>query len=73
MSRVTVILKTNEGGLWILPQIAEFRRRGHSVTVIIPGGDGRLRRALDAAGVPVEPSPCDFSFRPSIGRARGLL
>ncbi len=73
MSRVTVLLKTNEGGMWILPQIAEFRRRGHSVTVIIPGGDGRLRRALDAAGVPVEPSPFDFSFRPSIPRACGLM
>lgn len=73
MSRVTVVLKTNEGGLWILPQVNEFRRRGHLVTVIIPGGDGRLRRALDAAGVAVEASPFDFSFRPSFDRARGLL
>lgn len=73
MSRVTVVLKTNEGALWIIPEIVEFERRGHSVKIIIPPGEGRLRRALDAAEVEVEPSPFDFSFRPSIRGLRGLV
>ena len=64
MSRVTVVLKTNEGGMWILPQIAELAHRGHVVTTIIPAGDGRLRRALDEAGYPVAETTFGFSFQP---------
>lgn len=72
MSRVTVVLKTNEGGAWLLPQLAELARRGADVTVVVPAGDGRLRRALDSAGHVVAESPCDFTFRPTLGTARGL-
>jgi len=73
MMRVMLLLKTNEGGMWILPQIAELRRRGFIVTAVLPSGKGRLRCALDDAGVPVEDSPFEFSFRPSIGSLQGLL
>ena len=67
------MLKTNEGGMWILPQICELERRGHDVTVIIPPGDGKLRRALDSAGSFVAESPFDFSFRLSSKLVGGLL
>ncbi|MGJ9421482.1 glycosyltransferase family 4 protein [Aeromicrobium sp. CF3.5] len=70
---MTVVLKTNEGGLWVLPQVAEFVRRGAVVTLVIPAGDGKLRRAADAAGYTVAESSFDFSFRPSFGLVRGLL
>jgi glycosyltransferase involved in cell wall biosynthesis len=73
MSRITVLLKTNEGGLWIIPQIRELQRRGHIVTVVIPAGDGRLRRALDEAAIPVVASSFDFSFSPSPSLVRELL
>ncbi|AWB91197.1 glycosyltransferase family 4 protein [Aeromicrobium chenweiae] len=72
MTRVTVVLKTNEGGAWVLGQVAEMVRRGAHVTIVIPPGDGRLRRAVDAAGHPVAESPFDFSFRPAPATARGL-
>ena len=29
--RVAVLLKTNSGGLWVLPQVEALRRRGHQV------------------------------------------
>lgn len=72
MSRVTMVLKTNEGGMWILPQVDEMRRRGHTVIVVIPEGDGRLRRALEAGRIPAEDSPFTFSFRPSLSLFRDL-
>jgi len=72
MSRITVVLKTNEGGMWAVPQIRAMQGRGHSVTVVLPGGDGRLRRALDARGIPVAESPFGFVFRPGVGVALGL-
>ncbi len=72
MSRVTIVLKTNEGGMWVLPQIAELVRRGHEVTTVLPRGDGRLRRALDAAGHAVVDIAFDFSFRPGMPLLRGL-
>ncbi len=73
MSRITLLLKTNEGGLWTLPQIRELSRQGHVVTVILPAGDGRLRRRLDEAHVPVADSPFDFSFSPSLRLITGVV
>lgn len=70
--RVVVLLKTNEGGQWILPQVRELRARGHAVAVCLPGGDGKLRRALDAEGVQVLESRFDFGFSPSLSTLRGL-
>jgi glycosyltransferase involved in cell wall biosynthesis len=71
--RILVVLKTNEGGLWTLPQIAEMRKRGHDVTAILPAGQGKLRRALEVVGVPVLDSPFDFHFRPGPRLLAGLL
>lgn len=72
MSHVVCILKTNQGGLWAVPQMEEVRRRGHDITFVIPAGDGRLRRTLDGRGIRVVESPFDFSFRPSLRMVRGL-
>lgn len=71
--RVLVLIKTNEGGLWILPHIYSLRERGHEVAVCLPGGDGKLRRALDAEGVEVLESAFAFSFSPSVVTVRGLM
>ena len=71
--RVVLVIKTDHGGLWTLPQIDELCRRGHEVTVVLPAGAGRLRRALDAHAVPVVESRFSFRFRPSRGTAIGLL
>lgn len=64
MTRVTLVLKTNEGGLWVLPQLLALLNEGASVIAVIPPGDGRLRRALDDHAIPVVESPFDFTFRP---------
>lgn len=71
--RVVVLLKTAQGGLWVLPQVEEFRRRGHEVVVVLPPGGGRLADELAARGFDVRCSPFDFRFRPSPSRLRDLL
>lgn len=58
--RVAVLVKTNEGGMWILPQIEELRRRRHEVVVILPPGPGRLTVELRRRGFEVAESPFDF-------------
>ncbi|MGC5019689.1 glycosyltransferase family 4 protein [Micromonospora sp. DT47] len=70
--RVSVLLKTNSGGLWTIPQIEELRRRDHHVTVVIPPGPGRLRTELETRGIPVVDAPFDFRFRPTVSTLRGL-
>ncbi len=72
MTHVLVVLKTNEGGAWILPQVAALQSAGANVTVVIPPGPGRLRLALDRTSVRVVESPFDFGFAPSWRRARDL-
>lgn len=69
MTTVAIVLKTNQGGQWVLPQIHAIRELGGSVWVVIPAGEGRLRAALEVLGVDVVDSPFSFSFRP---RLRGL-
>lgn len=64
--RIVVMLKTAEGGRWIVPQVDELRRRGHDVTVVLPAGPGRLRELLHRAGVPMVDSPFRFRFRPGV-------
>jgi glycosyltransferase involved in cell wall biosynthesis len=73
MSKVVCVLKTNQGGLWAVPQMLAARERGHDICFVIPAGDGRLRRDLDAQAVPVVESAFDFSFRPSLRMLRGLF
>ncbi|WP_326553549.1 glycosyltransferase [Micromonospora sp. NBC_01813] len=64
--RVVVMLKTAEGGRWIVPQVMELRRRGNDVIVLLPAGPGRLREQLHRAGVPMIDSPFRFRFRPGV-------
>lgn len=69
---VAVLLKTNSGGMWILPQIEELRRRGHRVVLILPPGAGRLTGELRQRGFEVIGSPFAFTFRPHFSTLRGL-
>lgn len=71
--RITLVLKTNEGGRWVIPHLQEMIRRGHSVTVIIPEGLGKLRTLLKELGVVVEDSAFDFQYRPSLRTLLGLF
>jgi glycosyltransferase involved in cell wall biosynthesis len=64
--RVALVLKTDEGGLWVVPQIRELQMRGHAVTVVLPAGAGRLRVALGAHQVEVVESRFSFRFRPRL-------
>lgn len=70
---VLLILRTSDGGLWVLPHVDELRRRGHIVTVVLPGKPGRLRTALEARGLSILDSPFDFRFRPVPGTLTGLV
>lgn len=70
--RVAVVLKTDDGGMWTVPDAQEMIRRGHQVTFIIPGGHGRLRRRLDEVGIPVVESRFDFRYRPRPSTLIGL-
>ncbi|MBB2987374.1 glycosyltransferase [Terracoccus luteus] len=73
MPRVTLVLKTNEGGLWVVPQLVALRETGVGVTAVLPPGPGRLRRALDRQGIAVAETPFDFRLRPGPRTAIGLL
>ncbi|MER6752828.1 glycosyltransferase family 4 protein [Micromonospora echinofusca] len=68
--RIAVLIKTNDGGLWILPQVEAMRQRGHEVVVVLPPGAGRLsdelrRRHFDVVD-------CPFPFRPGPSMLAGL-
>ncbi|MEV4816304.1 glycosyltransferase [Micromonospora tulbaghiae] len=63
--RVAVIVKTNYGGLWTIPQACALRDRSHEVVVICPPG-GRLNDRLAEAGIRTVASPFSFRFRPSL-------
>jgi glycosyltransferase involved in cell wall biosynthesis len=68
---VVVVLKTAEGGLWVVPHVDNLRRRGHHVVAVLPR-EGRLRDTLTQRGVEVLESAFDFRFRPRLGTLRGL-
>lgn len=71
--RITLILKTNEGGLWILPHIEEMLSRGHSVSIILPPGEGRLTKSLHNLNVKIVASQFGFKFLPRLETFAGLL
>lgn len=71
--RITLVLKTNEGGRWVVPHIQEMLRRGHTVSVIIPAGEGRLTTLLRELKVNLYSSKFDFRFGPTPATALGLL
>ena len=70
--RIVVLLKTDQGGLWVLPQVEELRRRGHQVVAVLPRATGRLTGELRQRGVEVHDSPFDFRFRPRPSTLRDL-
>ena len=77
MTGVVVVVKTNEGARWIIPQIEAILLRGAAVSVVIPEGNGRLAAALDELAaqhprVTVIRSPFDFRFAPRLRTLRGL-
>nr|WP_246306271.1 glycosyltransferase [Allobranchiibius huperziae] len=67
-----IVLKTNVGGMWLMPQIAAMQARHHEVVVAIPQGLGRLRSALDAHSIAVHPIEWDFSPRSSLAGLNAL-
>ncbi|WP_404371445.1 glycosyltransferase [Kytococcus sedentarius] len=71
--KVAVLIKTNEGGLWIIPHVRALMAAGHEVAVVLPAGDGKLRRALDAQGINLLESAFTFEFTPSWRTVRGLV
>jgi glycosyltransferase involved in cell wall biosynthesis len=68
---VVIVLKTAEGGLWVVPHVDNLRQRGHRVVAVLPR-EGRLRDTLVERGVTVLESAFDFSFRPRPATLRGL-
>ncbi|GAA1574832.1 hypothetical protein GCM10009827_115900 [Dactylosporangium maewongense] len=69
-----MIIKTDDGGRWTVPQLDELRRRGHEVVAVLPpGSEGQLRKALHDRGIDVVQSGFDFRFRPTPATAAGLL
>jgi glycosyltransferase involved in cell wall biosynthesis len=71
--RVVLVLKTSNGCLWTLPQVAELRSRGHEVVAVLPPGDGAIRRALTGQGVSIVDSAFGFRFRPRLSTVVGLI
>lgn len=68
---VVIVLKTAEGGLWVVPHVDNLRRRGHYVVAVLPR-EGRLRDTLVQRGVTVLESAFDFGFRPGPRALLGL-
>lgn len=78
MTKVVIVVKTNEGARWTLPQIDALLSRGALVTVVIPRGPGRLADELERIqqgidGLTLCRSPFDFRFRPTLPALRGYL
>lgn len=70
--RITLVIKTAEGGRWIIPHIEEMLRRGHKVAVILPDMAGRLRDMLERQPIDISPIDFDFSLTPSVSTIQGL-
>lgn len=77
MTKVVVVLKTSEGGLWVVPQLEAILSRGAEVVVVIPEAEGRLARALGdlearRRRLTIVRTSFDFRFAPTIGSLSGL-
>ncbi|SCE70753.1 Glycosyltransferase involved in cell wall bisynthesis [Micromonospora coriariae] len=68
--RIVVLIKTNSGGAWILPQVEAMRGRGHEVILVLPPGPGRLTTELRERGFEV--FECPFPLRPAPSTLAGL-
>lgn len=76
--RVTIVLKTAVGGLWIVPQIHALRAADAEVSIVIPSGEGRLSDAVDRLsdqdiGIKVIRTSYTFGFAPSPGNITRFL
>lgn len=71
--RIVLLVKTNDGAMWTVPQVRELSERGHHVVAVLPAGPGRLTTALREQGVVVAESPWDMEFRPDLSTLLGLL
>jgi glycosyltransferase involved in cell wall biosynthesis len=54
--RVAVVVKTNIGATWIVPQVREMTSRGHEVLVVVADEDGPLAERVQAVGAQVHRS-----------------
>ncbi|MEU1967122.1 glycosyltransferase [Micromonospora sediminicola] len=70
--RIVILVKTNEGGIWIVQPARAMAERGHEVVVVLPPGDGKLTRRLAEHGIRTVDSPFSFRFRPDLTTLRGL-
>lgn len=75
--RVAVVVKTNQGAMWIIPQISALLDAGIPVLAVIPSGDGRLRTALNDLAesdtrFEVVSINFDFEFRMRISTIVGI-
>ncbi len=70
--RVLTLLKTSEGGQWIVPLLAGLAERGHTNLVLLPDPAGPLGRLLAAHGVPSSALPVPLDARRPLQVIRGL-
>lgn len=74
---IALVVKTNQGAMWVIPQIEALLAKGNRVVAVIPEGDGRLRTSLDKLAndepkFAVEPIGFDFSIGPRLATIRGI-
>jgi glycosyltransferase involved in cell wall biosynthesis len=62
--RVTVMVKTNVGAAWLLPQVRELCQRGHDVLLVVADEDGSLSDQAQAAGAEVLRTPALGAAKP---------
>lgn len=70
---VAIVLKTNQGGTWAIPQALKLVERGKEVIFILPRGYGQLNSKLEAAGISYREVGFDFQFGNPVGVANGIL
>lgn len=70
MMKIALVLKTNQGGLWTVPQLKALRERGHEVLALIPRGPGKLRTALEREGIRIVDISAPFRVSPPWEAAR---
>ena len=73
MTRVAILLKTNEGGLWSIPHASELRNRGHEVFFVVPEGAGTLVTAAQDNGFKVHQTKFQFQYGHPGSTIRGMV
>lgn len=70
--RIVDVIRTSEGGLFIVPFMQELSARGHDVTVILPDPRERLGLALADIGIPTVASATPMSSARDIVNPLGV-